>query len=171
MKAKKGDGVLKGIRRLLRHESHLRAGSAAALEDFYRREIGKLGRLIPEDSRFDPVDIVTEIEIDAGHRTYRGKHAARAQSVAVEGIDDVIASIQNVRAVNLELHLRMCARVVAIAEAHVDHGLCCWAIRGNPVCRRNVVADRGGTGYSIFKLRGKVIKADDAEAVFVSGSG
>ncbi len=97
------------------------SGRAGAFVDLYVTQIRKLRCLVAEDGPLDPVNVVAEVKVNTGSGTDRGKCASGAQAVAVEAVDDVIAAIKNVRAMNLELHSCVRARVIAVAEAHIDY--------------------------------------------------
>src|SRR6185295_9203756 len=98
------------------------------------------------------------------------KGAARPQSIAVKGVDDVIAATQDVGAMNLKLHLGMHAAVVAVAEAHVDHRLRGWTVSRDTTDRGDVVAHRGRARQAVFEQYREVIVVNQRNAVFVAGA-
>ena len=116
-----GDGYSDGVAVAHRFRSELRTRSAGALEDLNATDIRKLSRVIPEDRGLNPVDVVAEIKVNVGSKAGGGKAAARTQTIAVEGKDDVVSASEDIRAVNLELHLRVHPCIVAVAEANVNH--------------------------------------------------
>ena len=82
-----------------------------------------MARIVTKDRALDPIDVVAEVKVNVRSKAGGRKGVSCSQTIAVERKDNVVSARDNVAAVNLELHLRMCARVVAVAEADVDHRL------------------------------------------------
>ena len=116
-----GDGYSDRAAVAHRFRSESRARSPGAFVDLNAADIRKLSRVIMEDRGLNPVDVVTEVKVNAGSSADSGKTASRPQPIATEAIDGVIAAGGNVGAVNFELHLSMRTRIVAVAEANVNY--------------------------------------------------
>jgi hypothetical protein len=156
---------------MVRGQSKLRTGCAEAFVDLYIAQIRELCSLVAEEGSLDPVNVVAEIKVNARSGTDRRKGTAGAHSIAVEGVNDVIATIQNAGAVNLELHLCVRARVIAVTETNVDHRLRGRTVSRDALDRGDVIANCRGARYPVFQLGGKVVKAYYALAVFIRCGG